>query len=113
MKNFLFSAISIVACATCVAGVACVAGVESVCSTPANISTDHQWKCGSIYEISFLDGCPRINDKEVLLSAPLMEAINSIRTDDNTAYGDYAIEYSYIEAEDLYIANIIDEFAEL
>ena len=86
----------------------------SVCPTPATIAqAPEQWTHGSIYQITFLDGCPRINDKEVLLSAPLMEAISSIRTDDNTAYGDYAIEYSYIEAEDLYIANIIDEFKEL
>ena len=86
-----------------------------VCPTPANkeMQTPIQWEFGSIYEISFSDGCPRINDKEVLLSAPLLDAIMTIQLDCNTAYGDFSIEYKYVKDEDIYIANLVDEFVEL
>ena len=109
MKNFLFFAFATLAFAFVESDV----DVESVCPTSAKISTDNQWECGSIYEISFLDGCPRIKGKEILLSVPLMEAIQTIRMDDNTAYGDFVIGYKYIEDEDLYVANLLDEFKEL
>ena len=90
---------------------------NTVCPTPATIhtqaNTESKWQRGSIYEISFLDGCPRMKGKEILLSVPLMEAIQTIRLDDNTSYGDFAIGYKYIEDEDLYVANLLDEFKEL
>ena len=88
--------------------------------TPATIATPEaewemgsEWKMGSIYQISILDGCPRLKGKEVLLSVPLFDAVQTIRMDDNTAYSDYNIEFKYIEEEDLYIANLLDEFVEL
>ena len=87
---------------------------NTVCPTPANIAkATPDWEIGSIYEISFSDGCPRIKDTEVLLSVPLMDAVQTIRLDNNTSYGDFAIGYKYIEDEDLYVANLIDEFKEL
>ena len=90
---------------------------NTVCPTPATIhtqaNTESKWQRGSIYEISFLDGCPRMKGKEILLSVPLMEAIQTIRLDNNTAYGDYTVEYKYVEDEDLSIANLVDEIIEL
>lgn len=86
---------------------------DNVCPTPATIHPESEWELCSIYEITISDGCPRLKDKEVLLSVPLIEAINIIQCDDNTSYGDYCIEYKYIEGEDLYVANIRDEFIEL
>lgn len=90
--------------------------VAGVCPTPATIQTptpEYEWEFDSIYNIKFSDGCPRIKDKEALLSEPLREAVNVIRQDDNTAYGDFLIGYKYVPDEDLYIVNIIDEFVEL
>ena len=87
---------------------------SKVCPTPAKIvNPESKWQSGSIYEISFSNGCPILKDTEVLLSEPLREAIEVIRLDNNTSYGDYEIEYKYIEDEDLYVANLIDEFKEL
>lgn len=90
--------------------------VAGVGQTPATIQTpipECEWETGSIYSISFSDGCPRVNGKEALLSEPLREAVNVIRQDDNTAYGDFLIGYKYIPDEDLYIVNLVDEFVEL
>lgn len=86
---------------------------NDVCPNPATINTQSEWEIGSIYEITFSDGCPRMKGKEVLLSAPLFDALITIRSDNNTAYGDYSIEYCYIEDENLYVANLLDEFVEL
>lgn len=90
--------------------------VAGVGQTPATIQTptpEYEWEFGSIYELSISDGCPRLKDKEALLSEPLREAINVIRQDDNTAYGDFQIGYKYIPDEGLYIVNLVDEFVEL
>lgn len=86
---------------------------DTVCPTPATISVESDWTIGSIYDIQFVDNCPMINDEEVLLSVQLFDAITTILMDDNTAYGDYAIEFKYIEDKGIYIANLIDEFIEL
>ena len=85
----------------------------NVCPTPATIKATPDWEIGSIYDISFSDDCPRIKEKEVLLSVPLMDAVQTIRLDNNTSYGDFAIGYKYMEDEDLYVANLLDEFKEL
>lgn len=86
-----------------------------VCPTPATIQTPtpYEWEFGSIYAIQFSDGCPRLNGKEALLSEPLREAINIIRYDENTSYGDFTVEYKYIPDEGVYIVNLVDEFVEL
>lgn len=95
---------------------AIIAAITTVCPTPATIQSptpECEWEVGSIYQISFSDNCPRIQGKEALLSEPLREAIEVIRQDDNTSYGDFKIGYKYIPDEDVYIVNIIDEFVEL
>ena len=86
-----------------------------VCPKPATLLPTQapEWEEGSIYEISFSDGCPMIKGKEVLLSVPLSEAIKKIQLDCNTAYGDFLISYKFIGDEDIYIANLLDEFVEL
>lgn len=106
MKNIILIAAIIAAITTIVAG---------VCPTPATIQTpiETTWEFGSIYDLSISDGCPRLKDKEALLSEPLREAIEVILKDDNTSYGDFQIGYKYIPDEDLFIVNIIDEFVEL
>lgn len=107
MKSMILIAAIIAAITTNFAG---------VYPTPATIQTptpEYEWEFGSIYSISFSDGCPRVNGKEALLSEPLREAVNVILKDDNTAYSDYQIGYKYIPDEDVYIVNIIDEFVEL
>lgn len=84
--------------------------------TPAKIQTptpEYEWEFGSIYDLSISDGCPILRNKEALLSEPLRDAIEVIRKDDNTSYGDFQIGYKYIPDEDLYIVNLVDEFVEL
>ena len=88
-----------------------VSNDKTVCPTTATIESG--WTVGSIYDITFSDECPMLMGKEVLLSVPLFDAVVTIKTDDNTAYGDYAIEYKYVPSEGIYIANLIDEFVEL
>lgn len=107
MKNIILIAAIIAAITTIVAG---------VCPTPAKIQTpipETEWEFGSIYDLSISDGCPILRNKEALLSEPLRDAIEVIRKDDNTSYGDFVIGYKYIPDEDVYIVNIIDEFVEL
>ena len=106
MRTFILSSIVFI--------IISVMGNDTVCPTPATIAkATPDWEIGSIYDISFSDGCPRIKEKEVLLSVPLMDAVQTIRLDNNTSYGDFSIEYKYIEDEDLYVANLLDEFKEL
>lgn len=107
MKTYILSIISVI-----VIALASFNNNDTV-PTPATISVEEQWETASIYEISFSDECPMFRGKEVLLSVPLFDAVVAIITDNNTAYGDYAIEYKYVPYEDIYIANLIDEFVEL
>lgn len=90
-----------------------VSNDKTVCPTPATMTVESDWVIGSIYDISIVDGVFTYNDTECLVSVPLECAIRTIINRDDTAFGDFDCEFKYIPEEDIYIANIIDEFVEL
>lgn len=75
-----------------------------------NVTEIEKWETKSIYDIKIVDGIYTFNDKECLCSYPLDSAIHTIIDTDNVAFGDYDIEVKYIPEEDIYIANLIDNF---
>lgn len=107
MRTFILSIVSVIVIALS------SFNNDTVCPTPATMIVESDWTVGSIYDITFSEECPMLIGEEVRLSAPLFDAIQTILHDDNTAYGDYAIEYKYIPSEGIYIANLVDEFVEL
>ena len=83
---------------------------DSICPTTATMVVESDWTIGSIYDISIVDGVFTYNDTECLVSVPLEYAIRTIINRDDTAFGDFDCEFKYIPEENIYIANIIEEF---
>lgn len=101
MKNFVF--------ATIVAIVSFFVSFSNVNNAVVDTNTVNEWQIANIYDISFENGVSMFNNKEILCSNPLSEAIERIITNDACAYASQIdIEVLYIESEDLYIANLLD-----
>lgn len=116
MKTFIattFTALIIVICSFAVNNNERVCPTIATMTVTESVESEYDWAIGSIYDITFSEECPMLRGKEVLLSAPLFDAILTILHDRNTAYGDFQIEYKYIPNEGIYIANLLDSFIEL
>lgn len=103
MKTFILSIVSVIV-------IALASFNNDICPTPATMTVESDWTIGSIYDISIVDGVFTYNDTECLVSVPLEYAIRTIINRDDTAFGDFDCEFKYIPEEDIYIANILDEF---
>lgn len=103
MRTFILSIVSVII-------IALASFNNDICPTPATMIVESDWANGSIYDISIVDGVFTYNDTECLVSVPLECAIRTIINRDDTAFGDFDCEFKYIPEEDIYIANILDEF---